>query len=992
MKKHTASFKEEIKTLGKQQKVQLIYDDRILDDEIINMVTYHYEGDLLKSIMKGLEIDININIPLGSEIGLKYGLLVNGAYEYIDYGKYIVYEVEKQEDTGSYNIICYDKLLYSMKPYEKMNVSYPISIEDYLKTICSHLQIDYSDKNQNFVNYSKIIPTELYLDNLGTDLGYTFRDVLDEIAQATASVICINNDDELEVRYINDTGDTIDEEYLKDVNVNFGQKYGKINSVVLSRSAESDNVFISDEESIEQNGLCEIKIIDNQIMNFNNRDEFLPEMFNMLNGLEYCINDFSSTGVLYYDILDRYNVRIGENSYSCIMLNDEINITQGLEEVIYTNIPETSKTDYSKSDKTDRRINQTYLIVDKQNQKIESVVSQIGDRTNKTTSITQDLESIESKVNNVVGITNELYGINELVLNDCMLGDLLEFRIIGNNTVFKQLITGQFKVGPNALVSTGKARIRVIGEELDTSGEVINTTETIHDFGVIGVLRQLGDVYDEFVLQDKKIRVIRRIAVTSDGELFVRETPEIQELGEWSIPLVRGRNRISIIGFTANMYAKWVIINDYTNMFVPQVEFESKFEQEANKIEVSVTQKVTENVSEKSVMKDNIIASLNIAVENDQGIIDIFGNVFKLKADNIEITEDGTAILKAGKIANWNIEQDHLSAEGEGLFYPTKEDVELAYSITMGIISGSDFLKFLYDVNNDGKLSLLDAGKMSQYIDGTGTIEKYVKGKVEINTDNPVRAFVAKNPDTGAETVVGVAGIQTDRISTEIITANTIELGEGTLLMKIAGYKKKIVPASSYTNDHLYQFGYDAEEVGGLPTLKLYIDTTFVGNLVTVLPEHKHVNTPLADGSGVYILTSKVTYLEVQDGLNTYGVTYNVSDSKLKNNMVETKVKALEVIDKIKHYSFDWKHNGEHIEIGYKADELFETDNILANRIKQPDGSYLHQFDNNNILALCTKSIQELNAKIEKRDKIIEFLAEKLNCKDEVLEMLKEGE
>ena len=60
---------------------------------------------------------------------------------------------------------------------------------------------------------------------------------------------------------------------MKDVNVDFGQKYGAINSIVLSRSGESDNVYLRDEESVAQNGLTEIKIVDNQIMNFNNRSE-----------------------------------------------------------------------------------------------------------------------------------------------------------------------------------------------------------------------------------------------------------------------------------------------------------------------------------------------------------------------------------------------------------------------------------------------------------------------------------------------------------------------------------------------------------------------------------------------------------------------------------------------------------------------------------------------------------------------------------------------
>ena len=64
----------------------------------------------------------------------------------------------------------------------------------------------------------------------------------------------------------------------------FGQKYGVINSIVLSRSGESDNVYLRDEKSVAQNGLTEVKIVDNQIMNFNNRSDYLQGILNALNG------------------------------------------------------------------------------------------------------------------------------------------------------------------------------------------------------------------------------------------------------------------------------------------------------------------------------------------------------------------------------------------------------------------------------------------------------------------------------------------------------------------------------------------------------------------------------------------------------------------------------------------------------------------------------------------------------------------------------------
>ena len=58
------------------------------------------------------------------------------------------------------------------------------------------------------------------------------------------------------------------------------------------------------------------------------------------------------------------------------MFNNEMLVTQGLEENIFTERPEETETDYKKSDKDDRRINQAYIIVDKQNQTITGIATQ----------------------------------------------------------------------------------------------------------------------------------------------------------------------------------------------------------------------------------------------------------------------------------------------------------------------------------------------------------------------------------------------------------------------------------------------------------------------------------------------------------------------------------------------------------------------------------------------------------------------------------------
>ena len=422
MKTHTNAFKENIKTLGRELDSKISFEiggETIeLGGEVLNSITPHYEADILKSVMKQLDIDSNIEIPVGTEINYRFGLKVGNSYEYLDFGNYIVYSAEKQEDTRSYKIVAYDKMLYSMKDYEDLGVTYPVTIRDYITALCDKIGLTFANENDTFVNYDKEILNELYLDTEGNSLNYTYRDVLDELAGVTASIICINDDDELEIRYPSTTGDTINEEYLKDINVNFGEKYGPINSVVFSRSEESDNIFLQDEDSIALNGLTEIKIKDNQILNYNNRYDFLEGVFNKLNGFEYYANDFSSTGIAYYDLGDRYNIEVDDNTYNCIMLNDELQVTQGLVENIHTDIPEKTETDYKKADKTDRRINQTYLIVNKQE----------GD----ITALTSRTDALEDEVGNMYSVEQ----INELIQN-AQTGLTNTFSEAGGNNIFR---------------------------------------------------------------------------------------------------------------------------------------------------------------------------------------------------------------------------------------------------------------------------------------------------------------------------------------------------------------------------------------------------------------------------------------------------------------------------------------------------------------------------------------------------------------------------
>ncbi|SNI77794.1 phage tail spike protein [Streptococcus pneumoniae] len=94
------------------------------------------------------------------------------------------------------------------------------------------------------------------------------------------------------------------------------------------------------------------------------------------------------------------------------------------------------------------------------------------------------------------------------------------------------------------------------------------------------------------------------------------------------------------------------------------------------------------------------------------------------------------------------------------------------------------------------------------------------------------------------------------------------------------------------------------------------------------------------------------------------------SDRRLKENITDTAVKALDKINRLKMVAFDFIENKKHEEIGLIAQEA-ETivPRIVSRDPENPDG-YLH-IDYTALVPYLIKAIQELNQKIEKMEKTI---------------------
>ena len=110
-----------------------------------------------------------------------------------------------------------------------------------------------------------------------------------------------------------------------------------------------------------------------------------------------------------------------------------------------------------------------------------------------------------------------------------------------------------------------------------------------------------------------------------------------------------------------------------------------------------------------------------------------------------------------------------------------------------------------------------------------------------------------------------------------------------------------------------------------------------------------------------------VWWSQIGDGTVKYWID-RVSDRRLKRDIVDTDVNAIDRINQLKMVAFDFIKTGKHEEIGLIAQEV-ET--ILPSAIsKNPEkeDDYLH-IDYVAIVPYLIKAIQELNQKIEKLEK-----------------------
>lgn len=438
-------FKTAMKQPVKEIQAYLTADGiDIRDDSDLISFKVSCDSGMCKSAMRKLEAQyLGEHNLLGKWVSAGFGVkLASGAYEYLKYGSFLVGELTFTKDTGVTNIVAYDKMVNAMTPYTALEVAYPIDLYTYTQELCKACNLELGNTAFD-VHGDWLIEGELW-ENIS---GITYRDIFVQIAQVTASTCIVGSDDKIYFKPLTATGERLT--YDNMFKLKLEPVYGEINSVVLSRAPQEDNVYLRDEESIQANGLTEFKIENNEIVD-KNRETAITPIYNALRGVSYYPFETTTEGLGWYEIGDCFDiVNDAGDVFPTALFNISITVDGSVKETLKTAAETKTQTQYQYATTIAKRVKNAEIIVNKQEEYIQSLISDMYDEdgvvNEKFTKIYQDIDEIVNSVQNSGG--------NNLIKNSVMFASDSD----GTPTGWDVSADGELKKesDPEALASGG---------------------------------------------------------------------------------------------------------------------------------------------------------------------------------------------------------------------------------------------------------------------------------------------------------------------------------------------------------------------------------------------------------------------------------------------------------------------------------------------------------------------------------------------------------
>lgn len=249
---------------------------------------------------------VNFNL-VGKEILLKTSTKINqttNEYEELVLGRFTVSEQVVDLEKGSTTLKCLNSILVMAKsPYNTGELTFPSTVGNLINQIASKFDLTIEGDTSTLPNIDYQIGEDPYakISNL------TYRDIISEIAGATASMALVRGNKLIFLPPVSNISQEWTYDNLK--TVKFEPKYGPINALVLARTPQEDNVTVRNDVSIANNGLTDVKLANNEILD-DNREAVINPIFNAIKGFSLYPFEAQTEGHGYYEIGDRVSLSV----------------------------------------------------------------------------------------------------------------------------------------------------------------------------------------------------------------------------------------------------------------------------------------------------------------------------------------------------------------------------------------------------------------------------------------------------------------------------------------------------------------------------------------------------------------------------------------------------------------------------------------------------------------------------------------------------------
>ena len=584
-------------------------DKIILNNQEYKISNVEFYDDVYKdgnifgtAIGKCLDFEIENSVNLeGQEIEYQTGIVANGVTHWISLGNFIVYDIEPNDTTNMAKVSTMDYMLKTNVNYvSKLNYGDgTVKLLDVLQEVCNNSKLTLA--TAEFANSNFIVDSNQFEE------GTLNRQVIQAVAQISGTIAKIKNNS----LYLINPNSVTSVSKVFTLNsyeeAEIKRNTQPINLVSLGMAdIEGENIVLRDEASISKNGENSLAINDNPFAYTQaKREQLITALFDAVKGFEYKAYSFKCQGLPYLETMDKIQFLDKEcNTYDSYVFRFNYKSPKGLESTIEA--PSIIKATVAYQNVLDaiEISKRTEILVDKQNQTIQSVVSQTDAQNQKISEVTQTVNELNSKIGDISDITTSKESTNAVV----------EFEKINQS---EPIYVKIHSTGKNISYLYPRDNLYPSDDlfmTVRTLRFTNTTTNEIFDYELpTDLLYYDASNYDEFILDYDALscEVNKRVGYNADGTTYLLDAVKTIKYDFPRIELTDGDYKIELLGYSnAYLFVRLMAQNYYTTQFATRAEMNSEISQTAEEINSSVDKKLS-NYSTTTEMNAAISVKAN---------------------------------------------------------------------------------------------------------------------------------------------------------------------------------------------------------------------------------------------------------------------------------------------------------------------------------------------------------------------------------------------